>query len=107
MRGVDGDGVVLADLEPGRKRSFALASGQPYCILGGVAIGHRDAEQTGTNDRDTANEEHTPFDALALDGGGGFHFECWVIGHHAAPSSADALLAAWPVAAIIALRMRG
>ena len=82
---------------------LAFASDARLGVLGSVAVGDRYAEQASAHNCDTADEEGTALHAFA------FYRCCCAIGcrgvgHQTAPSWA---LAACPVAAWIALRMRG
>ena len=73
-------------------------------MFGGVAVGDRHPEKSGTDNSDATDQKCPTFDSLALGGCSGLYFESGIVRHHAAPCAATA---AWPVAARIALRMRG
>ena len=114
---IDRDGIVLGDLHPGRKAMLALADGElPGRGLGG-AVGPPHAEDAATHHQRAAGKEDAALDALALGlgrrrcGFGKVEIGGRVVGHHATPCSAALVAgvaaAAEPVAARIALRMRG
>ena len=82
---------------------LAFASDARLGVLGSVAVGDRYAEQASANNCDATDQEGTALHAFAFYGCC-CAIGCRGIGHQTTPSAA---LAACPVAAWIALRMRG
>ena len=107
VRGVNGNLIVFGDLQPSGKIMLTFAGGQRNGLARGAAIAQLDAEQSCTNDRHTTDQEGAAFETFFLRRGRRGIFSkvrIGIISHHAAPFEA---VAALPVAAWIALRMRG
>ncbi len=109
MRREDGDGVVLGDGHDAAEGGLALSADQGIALGLYAAVGPPHSEDAAAHHKCGPGKENAALDALALwffsrgSGFGQIEIGVRIVGHHAAPSAA----AAAPVAARMALRMRG